>query len=77
MPSGEDAPHVSDVLLIHADEEIKVNIILRRDLPRGVTGTWDAVLGELLPCRGINAVSELLTARRRGGDEKFVRPAGL
>ncbi len=29
-----------------------------------------------LPCRGINAVSELLTARRRGGDENSsARPA--
>ena len=50
--AGEDVPHVPDVLFIHADEEIKVNIILRRDLPRGVTGTWDAVLGELFAVPG-------------------------
>ena len=61
-------PHVPEVLLVHADEEVIVLIIPPGQEPGGVPLAGDAVLRQLAPRRGIDRVPDLLPGGGGGGD---------
>ena len=70
--AAADAPDVPQILLIHADQEVERVVVPLRELACGVALTGDPVLGQLAPRGRIDGIADLITARRRGVDLKFV-----
>ena len=70
--SGVKAVEVPSVLLVHADDEVKARVVIAAHLARTVGSAVDPVRGEHTPRRRVNAVAQLLRARRGGGDLKLV-----
>ena len=70
--TAADALHVFEVRALHADEQIVLLVVLRRELARSVSLAGNAVLGELAPRGRIDGIADLIAARRRGVDLKFV-----
>ena len=75
--TAADALHVPEILLIHPDQEIIFFIICPCHLPRGMTGTGNAMLGQLPPGRRVDGVSKLLPAGRRRFDVKLRRQSRI
>ena len=69
--TAADALHVFEVRTLHADEQIVLLVVLRRELARSVSLAGNAVLGELAPCRWLDRVADLLPAGRRRFDMKL------
>ena len=70
--TAADTLHVFEVRALHADEQIVLLVVLRRELARSVSLAGNAVLGELAPRGRIDGIADLIAARRRGVDLKFV-----
>ena len=69
--------HVTEVVLVHADEEVVVVVVAATQLSGGLAGTGDAVLRQLTASRWIDRIANLLGTGGGRGYLELVGEASL
>ena len=76
VPAG-NTHHAADVRALHADQQIIMRIICLRHLPRPLSFHGYALTRQSVSGAMMHRIADLLSARRRRGNGKFIRHARL
>lgn len=75
--TAADTLHVFEVRALHADEQIVLLVVLRRELARSVSLAGNAVLGELAPRGRIDGIADLIAASPAFSTRSFITNSAI